>query len=171
MERSAEEQGSAAAWQVRRTLEERFTGRLFRRELWREMGRDGLLGISVPERYGGSVPGPGASGLSSRVRDFARVGCDLGLTLSLVANLALCVKSIESAGTEEQKLLYIPRLLSGDWIGAAAVSETVTGAHPGRMKTVANRAEKGWVLQGKKAYGTNGPVADVFIVMARTAEG
>ncbi len=106
----------------------------------------------------------------SSLGEFTRAGCDLGLTLSWITHLALCVKSIESFGTEEQKKKYIPRLVSGEWVGAAAVSEPDTGAHPAGMQTTAAETADGFRIDGTKLYITDGPVADLLVVMTVTGE-
>jgi isovaleryl-CoA dehydrogenase len=165
---SVEEIGGFASNRIMTTLQERYQAAVFSRDLWKEMGRLGLLGMTVAEEYGGS----GGSGreLAVSLAEFARTGCDLGLTLSWITHLALCVKSIESFGTEEQKKRYSPRLVSGEWVGAAAVSEPDTGAHPGRMQTTAREAGVGFSIDGRKMFITDGPEADLLVVMTVTGE-
>lgn len=157
-----------ASERVLGTLGERYESGIFSRGLWNEMGEMGLLGLTVPAEYGGS--GGSALQLAMSIREFARAGCDLGLTLSWITNLALCVKSIEAFGTGEQKKKYLPMLTSGEMVGAAAVSEPKTGAHPGGMQTIASRTATGFVLEGKKIYITDGPVADLLVVIAVTGK-
>lgn len=130
------------------------------------MGALGLLGMTVPGEYGGA--GGSALELARALREFTRAGCDMGTTLSWITHLALCVKSIEALGTERQKEEYLPRLASGEWVGAAAVSEPKTGAHPAGMRTTATRTASGFELNGSKMYVTGGPVADLLIVVAVT---
>ncbi len=157
-----------ASKRVLGTLRERYESGSFSRGLWNEMGEMGLLGLTVPPEYGGS----GGTGLDLAVsiREFALAGCDLGLTLSWITHLALCVKSIEAFGTEGQKIKYLPRLASGELVGAAAVSEPKTGAHPGGMQTTASRTATGFVLDGRKIYITDGPVAELLVVIAVTGK-
>lgn len=165
---SLDEVGSLASGEVRDTLKERCQAREFSRELWRAMGDAGLFGISVAEQVGGR--GGGATELALSVRRFARDGCDMGLTLSWITHQALCIKSIERYGTDEQKSSYLPRLISGEWVGAAAVSEQRTGAHPAGISTTATLGAGGYTLQGKKLYITDGTVADLLVVIAATGE-
>jgi hypothetical protein len=150
------------------SLKERYQDTVFSRDLWREMGGLGLLGISVPEELGGSGGTPGD--IAGAVSEFAQAGNDMGLTLSWITHLALCVKSIEYFGTAAQKAEYLPRLLSGEWVGAAAVSEPRTGAHPAGIETTARRVGGGFRLDGSKMYVTDGPVADLLVVVAATGE-
>ncbi|HEY5532565.1 MAG TPA: acyl-CoA dehydrogenase family protein [Candidatus Anoxymicrobiaceae bacterium] len=165
---SAEEIASFASEEVLGTLAERYEAGVFSRTLWKRMGEIGLLGLTVPEEYGGSGGTP--LELAVSLREFARAGCDLGLTLSWITHLALCEKSIEDFGTHGQKLEYLPRLSAGELVGAAAVSEPRTGAHPGGIGTVARETSSGFTLEGEKIYITDGPVADVLVVMAATGE-
>ena len=150
------------------TLNQRYRDGDFSRELWRTMGQAGLFGISVAPEVGGG--GGNARDLAESVRRFALDGKDMGLTLSWITHQALCVKSIELYGTAEQKSAYLPRLISGEWIGAAAVSEQRTGAHPAGIRTSASRSADGYVLDGKKLYITDGTVADLMVVVASTGE-
>lgn len=159
---------SFAAERIHGTLEERYEAGLFSREIWRQMGALGLLGMTVGGQYGGA--GGSALELAGALREFTRVGCDMGTTLSWITHLALCVKSIEALGTERQKEQYLPRLVSGEWVGAAAVSEPKTGAHPAGMRTTAARTASGFTLSGSKMYVTDGPVADLMVVVAITGE-
>ncbi len=163
---SLEEVRSFAREKVLSTLEQRYADGVFSRTLWNEMGKLGLLGITVPEQYGGSGGTPRELAVS--VREFAKHGCDLGLTLSWITHLALCVKSIEEHGTERQKSEYLPGLTAGTMVGAVAVSEPATGAHPGGINTTARRSGSGFVIDGAKIYITDGPVADLLIVVAVT---
>jgi len=163
---SLEKAGEFASNEVFSTLKPRCHSGVFSRDIWRSMGRLGLLGMTVPERYGGSGGSPVE--LAEAVREFTMAGRDLGLSLSWITHLALCVKSIEDFGTGEQKERYLPRLMSGEWVGATAISEPGSGAHPGRIKTVATEHDAGFELTGHKAYVTDGPVADLIIVLAAT---
>jgi alkylation response protein AidB-like acyl-CoA dehydrogenase len=165
---SAEEIASFASEEVLGTLEERYDAGVFSHTLWKRMGEIGLLGLTVAKEYGGSEGTP--LELAVALREFVRAGCDLGLTLSWITHLALCEKSIEDFGTQEQKLEYLPRLTAGELVGAAAVSEPRTGAHPGGIGTIARETSSGFMLEGEKIYVTDGPVADVLVVMAATGE-
>ncbi|MBU1672055.1 MAG: acyl-CoA dehydrogenase family protein [Actinobacteria bacterium] len=155
-----------AAEQVYGSLERRYQEGSFSRALWRSMGEMGLLGMTVPPEYGGSGGGP--LDLGRAVDAFASASLDMGLTLSWITHLALCVKSIQQFGSEEQKLRYLPRLTSGEWVGAAAVSEPETGAHPAGMRSTAVETPDGFILNGHKMFTTDGPVADLMLVIAST---
>lgn len=165
---SLEEIERLASGPVLASLKERYEAGAFSREIWKKMGEQGLLGISVPVEIGGS--GGTAQDLADAVRVFAQSSCDMGITLSWITHLALCVKSIELFGSAEQKEKYLPRLLSGEWVGAAAVSEPRTGAHPAGIETTARSTGGGFRLDGKKMYITDGTVADLLVVIAATGE-
>ena len=165
---SLEDISKTASGPVLGTLKERYRDGGFSRELWRAMGELGLLGMTVSTGLGGSGGEP--PDLADAVSAFAKAGCDMGLTLSWITHLALCVKSIENFGTPEQQKKYLPKLLSGEWVGAAAVSEQRTGAHPAGIETTARRAGSGFRLDGQKLYITDGTVADLLVVIAATGE-
>ncbi|MBK5092459.1 MAG: acyl-CoA dehydrogenase family protein [Actinobacteria bacterium] len=150
------------------TLEDRYRSGEFSRKLWERMGEIGLLGMTVPETYGGSGGTP--AGLAEAVSEFTRLGCDLGLALSWITHLSLCMKSIEYFGTREQKERYLPLLASGRWVGATAVSEPGSGAHPAGIETRADESDSGYTLNGMKIFVTDGPVADLIIVLAASGE-
>lgn len=163
---SIEEIEEFARGQVFTSLERRYQEGSFSRGLWRSMGAMGLLGMTVSPEYGGSGGDPVELGRA--VDAFAASGLDMGLTLSWITHLALCVKSIEQFGLEEQKQRYLPRLVSGEWVGAAAVSEPETGAHPAGMTTTVVETPDGFTLNGHKMFTTDGPVADLMLVIAVT---
>lgn len=163
-----DEIGRFASDRVLGTLEDRYSSGEFSRELWRSMGELGLFGITVGQDLGGTGGSPRF--LGEAVRRFAHDGCDMGLTLSWITHHALCIKSVELFGTEQQKKKYIPRLVSGEWVGAAAVSEPRAGAHPAGIETTAKRSGEGFVMDGTKLYTTDGPVADLLVVVASTGE-
>jgi alkylation response protein AidB-like acyl-CoA dehydrogenase len=165
---SLESIGDLAAREVLGTLEQRYKSSDFSRDLWRRLGEAGLLGITVAEELGGSGGSPRY--LGQALRRFAHDGCDMGLTLSWITHLALCVKSIEIFGTDEQREKYLPGLLSGELVGAAAISEARAGAHPAGIETRADADGDGFVLNGSKLYTTDGTVADLLIVVASTGE-
>jgi len=155
-----------AAGEVFGTLEERYQKGGFSRAIWERMGEIGMLGMTVPESYGGSGGTPAE--LCDAVTEFTRLGRDLGLSLSWITHLALCVKSIDVFGTPEQKERYLPLLTSGRWVGAAAVSEPGSGAHPAGIETTAEKGDSGYTLSGKKIFVTDGPFADLLVVLAST---
>lgn len=155
-----------ASREVFPTLPERYAKGSFSAELWGRMGELGLPGMTVPERYGGSGGTPVE--LAESLREFTRAGCDLGMSLCWISHVALCVKSIEEFGSEKQKEEYLPRLASGRWLGAAAISEPRYGAHPAGIESSAVETPDGFNLSGKKLFITGGPVADLLVVLAAT---
>ncbi len=150
------------------TLERRYADGVFSRDLWRKMGKTGLFGLTVDEDYGGNGGSP--RDLALAVREFTEKGYDLGLSLSWITHHSLCLKSIEAFGTDKQKEKYLPGLISGELVGAAAFSEPETRGDPFNMKTIARRNDGGYKLTGKKVYVTCGPVADVLVTLALTGE-
>ena len=151
------------------TLAERYESRTFSRELWQKMADTGLFGLFVPETYGGLGGRP--QGLIDAVDAFVTGGCDLGLCLSWLDHLLIHTHVLHRFGSEEQKRRYLPGLVDGRSIGALAVSEPDIGADPARMKSAALRSDGHYTLSGDKVFITNGPVADVVIVLARTGPG
>ncbi len=138
----------------------------FDRDVWDRLGQQGLCGLPVAERWGGS----GADALTTCValEALAYGGHDAGLMLSLGAHLVIGAKPIELHGTEEQKERYLPKLSSGEWIGAFGITEPDAGSDAAAITTSAQRDGDSWVIDGTKTFITNGPVCDVFIVVART---
>ncbi|MCE9672532.1 acyl-CoA dehydrogenase family protein [Myxococcus stipitatus] len=136
------------------------------RALWRRCGEFGFLGLSVPERYGGL----GMDALTTaRLMEALGRGCeDTGLVFSVGAHLFACVMPLLEGGSDGQKDRYLPRLCSGEWVGANAITEAEAGSDVFALKTRAAREGDGYVLDGTKSYVTNGPDADVFVVYAVT---
>ncbi|WPB81663.1 acyl-CoA dehydrogenase family protein [Archangium violaceum] len=136
------------------------------REQWQRCGEFGFLGLPVPERHGGL----GLDTLTTaRVMEALGRGCtDTGLVFSVGAHLFACVLPILESGDDEQKARYLPRLCSGEWVGANAISEPEAGSDVFAVKTRAVREGDSYVLDGGKSYVTNGPSADVFLVYAVT---
>ena len=134
--------------------------------LWRRMGDAGLPGLLVPSEYGGG----GTDFLTAAVafENFARYGHDMGLCISLTVTTLLCHFQVLRHANEEQRRRYLPSLARGERIGAFAVSEREHGAHPRYLKTTAERDGATYVVNGRKMYITNGPVADLVIVFAVT---
>jgi alkylation response protein AidB-like acyl-CoA dehydrogenase len=135
-------------------------------EVMKKMGELGLLGIFVPEQYGGS-------GLS--YAEYATVLMELGkvcggVGLSVAAHNSLCTGHIYYHGSEEQKKKYLPKLASGEWIGAWGLTEANTGSDAMRMKTTAVQDGDFWVLNGTKNWITHGLSGDVAVVLIRTGE-
>ncbi|MFA9444098.1 acyl-CoA dehydrogenase family protein [Egicoccus sp. AB-alg6-2] len=135
-------------------------------ELWREVAAFGLAGLPVPEEYGGSGADVLTTGLA--LEALAYGGRDAGLNLSLGAHLTIGCMPIALHGTDEQKQQWLPRMASGASIGAFAITEPEAGSDTAGMKTSARREGDTWVLNGTKTFITNGGLADVVTVVART---
>jgi alkylation response protein AidB-like acyl-CoA dehydrogenase len=140
----------------------------FPKGLFAKMGEQGLMGMLVPEEYGGA--GLGYVEYKLAIEELARVCGSIGL--SMAAHNSLCTNHILMFGTEEQKRKYLPGLASGKNIGAWGLTEANTGSDALRMRTVAVRDEhrKGWVLNGAKNWITHGISGEVAVVLARTGE-
>ncbi|MBN2905591.1 MAG: isovaleryl-CoA dehydrogenase [Rhodobacteraceae bacterium] len=136
----------------------------FPAELWREMGDLGLLGITVPEEYGGA----GMSYLAHTiaVEEIARASASVSLSYGAHSNL--CVNQIKLNGTDEQRHKYLPGLLSGEHVGALAMSEAGAGSDVVSMKLRAEKKNGYYSLNGTKYWITNGPDADTLVVYAKT---
>ncbi len=137
---------------------------VFPAELWREMGDLGLLGITVPEEYGGT--GMGYLAHTIAVEEIARVSASISLSYGAHSNL--CVNQLKLNGTDEQKRKYLPGLCSGEHVGALAMSEEGAGSDVVGMKLRAEKRNGYYVLNGSKYWITNGPDADVLVVYAKT---
>ena len=132
--------------------------------LWREMGELGLLGITVAEEYGGS--GMGYLAHTIAVEEIARASASISLSYGAHSNL--CVNQLKLNGTDEQKRKYLPKLCSGEHVGALAMSEEGAGSDAVGMKLRADKRNGYYVLNGSKYWITNGPDADTLIVYAKT---
>jgi isovaleryl-CoA dehydrogenase len=132
--------------------------------LWREMGEMGLLGITVAEEYGGA--GMGYLAHVVAVEEISRASASVGLSYGAHSNL--CVNQIARNATPEQKAQYLPHLVSGQHVGALAMSEPGAGSDVVSMKLKAERRNTGYVLNGNKFWITNGPDADTLVVYAKT---
>ena len=133
-------------------------------ELWREMGEMGLLGITVPEAYGGA--GLGYLAHAVAVEEIARASASVSLSYGAHSNL--CVNQIALNGTDEQRERYLPRLVTGEHVGALAMSEAGAGSDVVGMKLRAEKRNDRYILNGTKYWITNGPDADVLVVYAKT---
>lgn len=144
--------------------------RMDREEWWpdqafRALGGAGYLGITAPERFGGLGADVFTQGLVAQA--FAR--WNHALALSWVAHENLCLGNIDANASEAQRQRFLPRLCSGEWIGALALTEPGAGSDAlGSMRTTARRDGDDYILDGRKMFITNGPVADVVLVYART---
>lgn len=132
--------------------------------LWRQMGDLGLLGMTVDPEYGGS--GMGYLAHCVAIEEISRASASIGLSYGAHSNL--CVNQIHSNGTPEQKEKYLPKLCTGEHIGALAMSETSAGSDVVAMKLRADKVAGGFKLNGSKMWITNGPDAEIFVVYAKT---
>lgn len=138
-------------------------------ENWRELAGMGLLGLPFPEKYGGSEASPLATCIAMEA--MAAAGVDAGTTLAWGAHTILAGIPIWLLGTEQQREKYLPKLCSGEWIGAFGLTEPGSGSDAAAMKTTAEKHGDRWVLNGSKMFITNAPVANVFIIFATTTKG
>jgi alkylation response protein AidB-like acyl-CoA dehydrogenase len=139
---------------------------VFPKELFHEMGRLGFLGVLVSTEYGGA--GMGYAEYITIVDEISQVCGSIGL--SVAAHNSLCTQHINQFGTEEQKRRWLPKLASGQWIGAWGLTETGTGSDAGGMHTTAVRDGDGWRINGSKNFITHAISGDVAVVVVRTGE-
>lgn len=138
----------------------------FDRVVWDACGEVGLTGICISEEYGGGGAGALDTGLA--LEALAYGGHDAGLGLSMGAHLVIGSKPIDLHGTPEQKAKYLPKLASGEWIGAFGITEPDAGSDTASLTSRGVRDGDHWILNGTKTFITNGPVCDVFTVVVRT---
>src|SRR6202453_3657625 len=136
----------------------------FPRDLWPQMGELGLHGITVEEEWGGS--GLGYLAHCVAMEEVSRASAAVGLSYGAHSNL--CVNQISRNGNDAQKRRYLPKLISGEHVGALAMSEPGAGSDVVSMRTRADRKGDRYLLNGTKMWITNGPVADTLIVYAKT---
>lgn len=138
----------------------------FDREIMSEMGQLGLLGPTIPETYGGAGLGYVAYGLVAREVE----AVDSGYRSAMSVQSSLVMHPIHAYGSEEQKRKYLPKLASGEWVGCFGLTEPDAGSDPAGMRTRAVKIDGGYKLTGAKMWITNSPIADVFVVWAKSDE-
>src|SRR6056300_1394218 len=138
----------------------------FPKEVLQKAGEMGFMGIFIPEEYGGS--GLGYHEYVAIIQEISKVDPSIGL--SVAAHNSLCTNHILSFGNEDQKKRYLPKLASGEFIGAWGLTEHNTGSDAGGMNTTAVKKGDQWVLNGSKNFITHGKSGDIAVVIARTGE-
>jgi glutaryl-CoA dehydrogenase len=136
----------------------------FDREIMTEMGALGLLGATIPHEYGGAGLNYVSYGLVAR--EVERV--DSGYRSAMSVQSSLVMFPIHAYGSEEQRRKYLPKLATGEWVGCFGLTEPDAGSDPGGMRTRAQRIDGGYRLTGSKMWITNSPIADVFVVWAKS---
>ncbi len=134
--------------------------------IFKELGKLGMMGVLVPEKYGGT--GLGYFEYSAIIQEIAKVCGSIGL--SVAAHNSLCTGHILAFGNEEQKMKYLPKLATAEFIGAWGLTEPNTGSDAGNMQTTAVKDGENWVINGTKSWITHGISGDVAVVMCRTGE-
>ena len=132
--------------------------------IFAEMGEMGLLGVNIPEQYGGLGGSYVSYGLIAR--EIERV--DSGYRSMMSVQSSLVMYPIYAYGSEEQRQKFLPKLASGAWIGCFGLTEPDAGSDPGAMKTTAKKVQGGYVLSGTKMWISNSPIADVFVIWAKS---
>ena len=133
-------------------------------ELFKLAGELGLMGVLVPHKYGGA--GLGYKEYVKIIDEISAVCGSIGL--SIAAHNSLCTGHILTFGNEDQKSFYLPKLASGEWIGAWGLTEPNTGSDAGNMQCTAKQEGENWVINGTKCWITHGKSCDVMVVIART---
>ncbi|RYD73092.1 MAG: acyl-CoA dehydrogenase [Sphingobacteriales bacterium] len=135
-------------------------------ELFKELGKLGMMGVLVPEEYGGS--GLGYFEYVTVIDEISKIDPSIGL--SVAAHNSLCTGHIMQFGNEEQKRKWLPKLATAEWIGAWGLTEPNTGSDAGNMLTVAHRDGDDWIINGAKCWITHGKSGDIAVVIVRTGE-
>lgn len=139
---------------------------IFPVELFKKLGQHGLMGVLVPEQYGGA--GMTYNDYVMVIKEISKIDGSIGL--SVAAHNSLCTGHILQFGNEGQKRKYLPKLASGEWIGAWGLTEPNTGSDAGNMQTVAVKDGDDWIINGAKCWITHGKSGDVAVVIVRTGE-
>ncbi len=139
---------------------------IFPLQIFKELGELGLMGVLVPENYGGA--GFGYVEYVTAIAELAKF--DPGIALSMAAHNSLCTNHILQFGNELQKQKWLPKLASAEWIGAWGLTEPNTGSDAGNMRTIARQDGDHWILNGAKNFITHGKSGNVAVVIARTGE-
>ncbi|SPF81270.1 acyl-CoA dehydrogenase [Pseudoprimorskyibacter insulae] len=160
----AESARSYAQEKLQPRVTQAFNDELVAPEIFAEMGEMGLLGITVPEQYGGLGSSYVAYGLVAR--EIERV--DSGYRSMMSVQSSLVMYPIYAYGSEEQRMKYLPKLASGEWIGCFGLTEPDAGSDPAGMKTRAEKIDGGYRITGSKMWISNAPVADVFVIWAKS---
>ena len=134
--------------------------------VFKELGKMGMMGMLVPEKYGGS--GLGYFEYSAILQEIAKVCGSIGL--SVAAHNSLCIGHILSFGSEKQKMEFLPKLSSAEFIGAWGLTEPNTGSDAGNMQCTATKDGDEWILNGTKSWTTHGKSSDIAVVICRTGE-
>ncbi len=145
-------------------VKDAFLDETFDREIMNEMGALGLLGATIPAEYGGAGLNYVSYGLVAR--EVERV--DSGYRSAMSVQSSLVMYPIHAYGSEDQRRKYLPKLASGEWVGCFGLTEPDAGSDPGGMRTRARKVDGGYVLNGTKMWITNSPIADVFVVWAKS---
>jgi len=135
----------------------------FHREIMNEMGELGLLGSTLPSEYGGSEVNYVSYGLAAR--EVERI--DSGYRSAMSVQSSLVMHPIHAYGNEEQRMKYLPKLATGEWVGCFGLTEPDHGSDPGSMITRAEKIDGGYILNGAKMWITNSPIADLAVVWAK----
>jgi len=136
---------------------------VFDREIMRELGELGLLGATLPAKYGGSEVNYVSYGLIAR--EVERV--DSGYRSAMSVQSSLVMHPIYAYGSEDQRMKYLPKLASGEWVGCFGLTEPNSGSDPASMTTYATKVDGGYRITGNKMWITNSPIADVFVIWAK----
>ncbi|MDG1415467.1 MAG: acyl-CoA dehydrogenase [Alphaproteobacteria bacterium] len=155
-----------AAAELQTRVEDMYMNESVEPGLFPLMGQAGMLGVTIPEQYGGVGASYVAYGLVAR--EIERV--DSGYRSMASVQSSLVMHPINQFGTEEQKMKFLPKLASGEWIGCFGLTEPEAGSDPGGMKTRAEKTATGYRLTGSKMWISNAPIADVFVVWAKSED-